>query len=223
MKPASKFWRHLQRVERDFVGDRSAMAAVEFAFIVPLMLVTFFGTVEFSSGLASARKVTLTASALADLTSEMSSAGNIAPIVDSDLQNMFNASISIMNPYLQGGSTSVTAEIDEIYVDSNAKATYQWSRLATAGPSASQATLVSWPHNPGDPVPSLPSALLVKQTYVIMAQVSYTYKPTIDFGGLMSTAGVNLNDVAYSRPRQATCLVYNNTNPTPVNGACPTP
>ena len=31
------------------------------------------------------------------------------------------------------------------------------------------------------------------------------------------------SDVPYSRPRQATCLVYNGTMPTPVGGNCPTP
>ena len=38
--------------------------------IVPLMLVMFFGTVEFSSGVAVDRKVTLMARTLSDLTSQ---------------------------------------------------------------------------------------------------------------------------------------------------------
>ena len=41
-----------------------------FAFIVPLMLVMFFGTVEFSSAVAVDRKVTLIARTLSDLTSQ---------------------------------------------------------------------------------------------------------------------------------------------------------
>jgi Flp pilus assembly protein TadG len=222
MNPMWKLWRHLRRVERDFIEDRSAMAAIEFAFILPLMLVVFFGTVAFSSGLASARKVTLTASALADLTSEMPAAGNVAPVADSDLQNNFNASISIMNPYLQGGQTSVTASISEIYVDSNGKATYQWIRAAIAGPGATQVSFATSIHNPGDPVTDLPTALLVNKTYLIRSDVGYTYQPTIGYG-LMAQGGVPLSDTAYSRPRQATCLVYNGTLPTPVNGACPLP
>jgi Flp pilus assembly protein TadG len=223
IKPIWELWRHLRRVERVFIEDRRAVAAIEFAFILPLMLVVFFGTVAFSSGLASSRKVTLTASALADLASEMSAAGNIAPIADSDLQNMFTAGISIMNPYLQGGQTSVTAQISEIYVDSNGKATYQWSRAATAGPGAIQASFATSTHAPGDPVTDLPSALLVNKTYLIRSDVGYTYQPTIGYG-LMAQGGVPLSDVAYSRPRQATCLVYNGTNPQPTaQGACPTP
>jgi len=224
IKPALKGWRRLRRLERDFVRDRSAIAAVEFAFIVPLMLVVFFATVEFSSGLASARKVTLTASALTDLTSEMQAAGQIAPIADTDFQGMFTSGISIMNPYLQGGTSSVTAQISEIYVDPSKNATIQWSRAATLAPSATQASFVTSTHNVGDPI-VLPSALQVANTYVILSEVSYTYLPMtgyISTVGLMAKTGVNLSDVAYSRPRQASCIVYNN-QPAPVNGACPFP
>jgi Flp pilus assembly protein TadG len=217
-----RFWRGLRRLERDFVEDGRAIAAIEFAFILPLMLVVFFGTVEFSSGLASSRKVTLTASALSDLTSEMSAAGNIAPIADSDLQNMFTAGISIMNPYLQGGQTSVTAQISEIYVDSSSNATFQWSRAATLAPGATQASFTTSTHNVGDPATTLPAALKVKQTYVILSEVSYTYVPTI--GYVMASSGVNLSDVAYSRPRLAACLIYNGTYPQPTaQGGCPFP
>ena len=220
----SRFWHRLRRVERAFIEDRRAVAAVEFAFIVPLMLVVLFCTIDFSAGLASSRKVTLTASALSDLTSEMPASVNIAPIADSDLQNMFTAGISIMNPYLQNSNTPVTAQISEIYVDSSLNATFQWSRAATFAAGATQATFGTSTHNVGDPATALPAALKVKQTYVILSEVSFTYVPITGYAGLMSTLGVNLSDVAYSRPRQATCLVYNGIYPQPTsNGSCPTP
>ena len=54
----------------DMFRDRSGIAATEFAVIVPLMLVMFFGVVEFSSALAVDRKVTLVARTLSDLRSQ---------------------------------------------------------------------------------------------------------------------------------------------------------
>jgi hypothetical protein len=79
------------------------------------------------------------------------------------------------------------------------------------------------PSAPDTSPTALPAALKVKQTYVILSEVSYSYVPTIAYG-LMAATGVNLSDVAYSRPRTATCLVYNGTNPQPTaQGACPTP
>jgi hypothetical protein len=62
---------------------------------------------------------------------------------------------------------------------------------------------------PGQDVTNLlPSNLLVRQTYLIYSQVSYLYVPAI--GYVMSQSGVNLKDVAFTRPRQAYCVIYNN-------------
>ena len=57
------------------------------------------------------------------------------------------------------------------------------------------------------------TALLVKQTYLLFSEVSYRYTPTI--GYVMSPSGVVLGDVAYTRPRQVTCVIYNNLPVTP--------
>ena len=57
------------------------------------MLVMFFGVVEFSSGVAVDRKVTLMARTLSDLTSQSTS------VADTDMTNFFAASNAIMTPY----------------------------------------------------------------------------------------------------------------------------
>jgi Flp pilus assembly protein TadG len=56
--------------------DRRGIAATEFAVIVPIMLVMFFGRVEVSCCIAVDRKVTLMARTLADLTSRSVSVAN---------------------------------------------------------------------------------------------------------------------------------------------------
>ena len=75
MQAIANIWRNARSSARDFVADRCALAATEFAVIVPLMLVMFFGTVEFSSAVAVNRKVTMIARTLSDLTSQ-STAGD---------------------------------------------------------------------------------------------------------------------------------------------------
>ncbi len=72
------------------------------------MLVMFFGTVEFSSGVAVDRKVTLMARTLSDLTSQSTS------VTDTDLTDFFAASKAIMTPY---SSTPTQSTISELYVD----------------------------------------------------------------------------------------------------------
>src|ERR1700692_1568217 len=120
MKPISRIWLHARLSVRDLIADRSGIAAIEFAMIVPIMLVMFFGTLEFSSGVAVDRKVTLMARTLSDLTSQAPS------VADTDLTNFFAANLAIMTPY---DATPVKATITELYVDpSTLKARVQWSK-----------------------------------------------------------------------------------------------
>ena len=94
-----------------FRADNKALAATEFAVIVPVMLVMFFGTVELSSAVAVDRKVTLIARTLSDLTSQSS-----GTLTDANLQNTFTASMSIITPY---DNTLVNGTIAQIYIDAN--------------------------------------------------------------------------------------------------------
>jgi Flp pilus assembly protein TadG len=210
----SRVWVRMRRVAASLRGDSSGVAATEFAVIVPLMLVLFFGTVEFSSGVAVDRKVTMIARTLSDLTSQAPPPTATTPysiVNDAYLQNVFTASISILTPY---ASTPVNTTISEIYVDTNKVAKIQWSKAATVATGAQQATLATSSRNAGDVVTNLvPAALLVKQTYLLFSEVSYRYTPTI--GYVMSASGVVLGDVAYTRPRQVTCVIYNNQPVTP--------
>lgn len=72
----------------------------------------------------------------------------------------------------------------------------------------------------GDVVTSLvPASLLIAGTYLIFSEVSYKYVPTI--GYVMAKSGINLSDVAYTRPRQSLCVNYSSTSATASN-ACTT-
>src|ERR1700736_3617408 len=176
----SPIWLRVRRCAISLLEDRSGIAATEFAVIVPIMLVMFFGTLEFSSGVAVDRKVTLMARTLSDLTSQSTT------VTDTDLNNFFAASAGIMTPY---SSTPTNSTITELYVDpSTLAARVQWSKGSS-------------PHAAGTAV-TIPAALKVAGTYLIWGEVSYQYVPTI--GYVMAKAGVNLSDIAYTRPRQST-------------------
>jgi Flp pilus assembly protein TadG len=184
--------------------DRSGLAAVEFAFILPLMLVMFFGTVEFSSGIAIDRQVTLFARALSDMTSQ-----NLS-VSDAQLDTFFTAGSAIMAPYPTGLPNPYPpgpqyATITELYVDpSTLVARVQWS--VGSAPLAVHSTV------------AIPTALQVAGTYLIFSQANYLYVPTI--GYVMAKGGINLSDVAYTRPRQSLCVFY--PPPTQTNPSCPT-
>jgi len=214
----SSIWLRAHRSVADFIENRRGNSAVEFAVIVPIMLVMFFGTIEFSSGVAVDRKMSLVARTLSDVTSQ----STVQPVTDSYIQNVFTASMSILYPY---SPTPTTATVSQIYVDTTGKATIQWSMAATIASSvATQATLVASNRHPNDVVTSIvPPQLLVKQTYLIFSEASYLYTPAV---GYVMKAAITLQDSAYSRPRQFTCLTYPTASAIPVitpPSTCPTP
>jgi Flp pilus assembly protein TadG len=169
------------------IHDCRGIAATEFAVIVPLMLTMFFGLIEFSSGVAVDRKVTLVARTLSDLTSQSTT------VTDTDLTNFTTTGRAILTPY---SATPLVSTITELYVHpTSLVAKVQWSRGSA-------------PRGTGSTV-TIPSQLQVGGTYLIFAEVEYRYVPTI--GYVMSSAGVLLKDVAYTRPRQAACVKYNTT------------
>jgi len=187
----SKLWYRARLSARDLIRDRRGLAAIEFAMLVPIMLVMFFGTVELSSGVAVDRKVTLVARTLSDLTSQSTS------VADGDLNNFFTIKDAMLSPYSPG---PVQATISELYVDpTTLKARVQWSSGSAV---RSQDSIVG-----------IPTALAIGDTYLIMGEVSYLYKPMV--GYVMSKSGINLTYTAYTRPRQNKCVIYT-TPPIPV-------
>jgi len=181
MRSIAKMWFRLWRAVPDLVADRRALAAVEFAFILPVMMVMLFGTVEFSSAIAIDRKITLMARTLSDLTSQATT------VSSTDLTNFFAASTGIMTPY---PTATLNTTITQIYVDSSLKPTVKWSQGSAP---------IS------DPV-TVPTSLAVADTYLIYSQVSYNYVPTV--GYVLAKGGITMSDSAFTRPRQSKCVNF---------------
>jgi Flp pilus assembly protein TadG len=186
MKPMMDMWLRVRRSAQGLFGDISGIAATEFAMVLPVMLILFFGTDEFASGIAVNRKVTLMARTLSDLTSQ-----NIA-VTDAQLTNFFSASSGIMTPY---SATPVQSTISELYVDPTTKAArVQWSKGST-------------PRAAGTTVP-IPTALQTGGTYLIYSEVSYDFIPSV---GYVLKNSITLRDFTFTRPRQSTCVMYATT------------
>jgi Flp pilus assembly protein TadG len=184
-----------------FFEDRRGIAAVEFSVIVPVMLLMFFGTVEFSSALTVDRKVSLVARAIANLTSQGTQA------TTADLSNYLIAGNKIMTPYAAPNMT-----ISELYIDpTSGRARVEWSYGYAPRSPASPYTI------PPSLIATNPTTgAIIPNQYVIVAEVNTVYSPTV---GYVMKTGVTLSDVAYAIPRQSICVFYPST-PTPAT--CPT-
>jgi Flp pilus assembly protein TadG len=198
MKSISKLWRRLRRSTQDLRGDCSGVAATEFAMVVPIMLIAFFGTVEFCSAVAVDRKVTIMARTLSDLTSQNIWVNTTAT------NNIFAASTAIMTPYSSTTPTPLNSRVSELYVDPNTLAArVQWS-VGQGQTARAVGTTVT-----------IPADLAVGGTYLIYSEVTYQYVPSV--GYVMTPSGIALSDVAYTRPRQSLCVLWNTST-----GVCPT-
>ena len=197
--------RKMSLLLRGFRDDCRGVIAVEFAMIAPVMLVLFFGVLEFSSAVAVDRKVALAARTLSDLTSQS------AAVADADLSNYGQAAKAAMVPY---SSLAVSGTVTEIYINPTTHAArVQWSRSVNID-AGGNVTVGASSHSPKDVV-TVPTGLNIDGTYLIWSEVSATYVPTVGYvmGG---TTGVKLSDTDYTRPRQSGCVGY------PTSGACPT-
>jgi len=203
MNGTMKRWRHGLRLAGRFSGDHSGIAATEFAVIVPIMLVLFFGVVEITNGVAAYRDVSIMAHTTSDLTTQSKS------VQDSDLTNFFNASIGVFYPYVTSPTDpNLKQSIAELWVNSSLQARVQWAVNSDGSTPSPPGTIVT-----------IPSALQVANTYVIWSSATYLYVPIGGIGFVMNKAGVTLTDFSYSRPRQSQCVFYD--TPTPLPTTCP--
>src|SRR5262249_9680955 len=143
-----------------FASDKSGVAAVEFAMLLPLMLSLWLGAVELSQGIAADRKVTLTSRTVADLVSQVTSINN------TDMSNSLNAASAVMAPFSLG---NLKVTVSSITIDANGKATIAWSDTLNGTARAKGSTV------------TLPAALAVANTSLIWSEVQYSYTPTIGY------------------------------------------
>jgi len=176
---------------RRFARETRGAAAVEFALVTPLMLSLYFGMVELSTGVAMDRKVTMVSHTLSDLI------GQATAVDDTDISNVFNAASSIMTPYLV---TPLTAKITAVSIDNTGNATVVCSRSWTSGGSVTSGRTINTVVTS-----SIPAGLIVNNTELIWAEVSYVYTPTV--GYVVKTA-ITLSDQFYARPRQSATVDF---------------
>jgi Flp pilus assembly protein TadG len=163
---------------RSFRGDHDGASAIEFAILAPMMIALYFGCVEITDGIAADRKVTLTAGALANLTSQSQT------ITADGMTNILNASAAIIKPY-SVGNLAATITCLKLDADGNAKVAWSATLNGTARADGSSVTL------PAD-------ALKVPNSSLVWSEVSYNYTPVV---GYTITGTLTLTDQMFMSPR----------------------
>jgi Flp pilus assembly protein TadG len=192
-----------RRLTKAFEGirrDTQGVAAVEFAWIVPIMIVLLFGLIEITSGVATNRKVSMATRTLSDLVSQGASTNN------TDMLAVFIVGGYVMQPY---DSAPMTATVSQIMIGADKKATITWSKSATYSGTGQTvaASLTNSSYTVGQTI-TVPDALATAPsypTYLIKSEVKYTYTPMLLY---VIKNNVFLADDTYTRPRQSSCVAY---------------
>jgi Flp pilus assembly protein TadG len=101
LEPLSRL-RHRLRAFRE---ASQGVAAVEFAIVLPVMVMMYLGMTELTFGINTDRKITLLARTLADLT------GRATTVSSSDMDTIFAASTSVIAPYNSALAQMVVSSI----------------------------------------------------------------------------------------------------------------
>lgn len=218
--------RRFKRIGR----DKSGVAAVEFALILPFMLLLYLGTAELTYGLMANRKMTLVARTLSDLTAQTSATSGIT---DAEITSIFTAASAIMSPY---DPAPLRMSISSIrFVPNSATppvytARTVWTAVYTVGGVSKGtarpcgANAITQVANSVKPTSTTMPVGLYGPGTVIVADVSYLYTPPFSGAALAwsSTQGsINFAHTTYMRPRTQDEIAYNSASPPTGRTKCP--
>lgn len=107
----------------DFLAAENGIAAIETAFILPLMILLYFGLVDVTGLISFNRKVTASASITADLIAQQRTS-----ILKSQIVDIYNATSMIMSPTPVGdvrievyGYRNIAGTITQVWKTNNAQ------------------------------------------------------------------------------------------------------
>jgi len=170
---------------RPLLADRRGAAAVEFALLLPLMALIYFGVVEVTQGAMTEQRVAHTASAIGDLVAQSST------VTSAQVGDIFTVGDAIMTPYPTSG---LQMRISSLTADSNGNVTVAWSQAQGMGAMTK-----------GSTVSGLPANVVNAGESVIMGQTRYAYRSVF---GVVLPQPIVFSETYYLHPRlstQVTC------------------
>jgi Flp pilus assembly protein TadG len=168
---------------RKLVPDGRGAAAIEFALILPVMLMLYLGSSQLAQAFSIYRLVALTASTVTNVVTQYSTISSSATMPD-----ILNASVQVLNPY---DATKAKIVVSAVSIDAKGKATVTWSQT------------LHGTQRPVGQVITLPTELNIPSTMIILGETTYSYISPVDF---LKIGTINLSSSIYMVPRAATVI-----------------
>jgi Flp pilus assembly protein TadG len=192
---------------RKFSTDARAVAATEFAIVVPFMLLLYVGGVELADGMAINVKVSATAHSVADMVTQNTQ------LSTAQMQNILTGASVIIAPYPATGS-QLSITVSEVSSDANGNLTLRWSQSyngSSFGPGRTNLTNLTVPTSLNGTVGNANNSNNQNdQVSFIVSEVSYAYTPNL---GYVISGTVSLQDTNWLFPRCSTDSPANSGGP----------
>jgi Flp pilus assembly protein TadG len=171
--------------------DRTGASAVEFALLVPVLLLLLAGLADLGHGLAVRRKVNQMASTSGEMISMQTA------WVSSDVSSILSGVSSILQPYDLDNLTILLCVVD---IDKKGKATVAWSAAyGTTALSAGRASPVD-----------IPRDLQEEDVQMIVTRVQYKLNTILSglFGSFTGDGVYGYEQYFLTRPRNGDTITY---------------
>jgi Flp pilus assembly protein TadG len=184
------------------VRDQRGVAAIEFAFIVPILLCMYFMTMEISQAIETNKKLGRAGNLVGDLITQQ------AEISSSEVDGILRIGEALLQPYNRTYPTITVTALD-IGTNSDTKAAEAkvlWSRKMEWSPDTKTVTFTKG----GTTNVTVPQTLLVAGTFLIRVDAALNYKPVLLYAAQGTAMGVPsafdsiaMGETYFMRPRRS--------------------
>ena len=207
--------------------DRRGIAAVEFALLLPLMLLMYVGATDVTRGVMASRDVDILSRTVSDLVAQ----SQTNTITASQISTAFSAASGIMRPF---STTNLTMTVSAVTIGimsgttTCCQAAVSWSytqggtlRTCAAKTTSTSANILTQVADGTRPSPTTIPASIInantsagygysasKSSYLIIADVTYTYTPLFNptsitalFGPAATWLAPTISKTTYMVPR----------------------
>ncbi len=147
-----------------FRANENGVVAVEFALILPILLLLYLGAVETSRAVTFNKKMVNAAADMGDLVARVK--GSIS---ENELDDYFAAARITMSPL---SADNLKQVVSSVYIDENGDTSVIWSRGYNGGQAHAEGSAYEIPDD---------IAGIAEDGYIIVSKASLTYQPITNF------------------------------------------
>jgi len=172
-----------------FLRADEGLSAVEFALLLPVMLIFYLGGVQVSMAVSTYRLVNLTANTATNLVAQYTTISKTAQTPD-----ILSAATQVMYPVQANDPNvgkNVQVVISLISIDNSGKATVAWSQTLNGTARATGSSV------------TVPSSMDIANTNILLGETSYAFTAPVDF---LKLGTINLSSSLFMVPRASTTI-----------------